>query len=270
VTDPPISAVVTTYNRAARCVSAVRSVLAQGAALLEVLVVDHGSTDETPDAVRALAAEDPRVRYVGLAGNSGSGARPRNAGFGEARGDWVALLDDDDEWLPGKLSAQVPYLEGDRVLVCANALRSDGAAYFPAGTGVVDFGLRELLRDNEIITSTAIVRRAAMLAAGGFPEAPAYAGAEDYAGWLALADGGGRFARIPEVVARYETGPGDRLSTDALRNQRLVTGLVLSRWRRHPADPRLGLVAGRHLLRVAKLWSRSSLRRRSAPSSTAS
>ena len=269
---PSISAVVTTYNRASLCQRAVRSALSQEHPPLEVVVVDHGSTDETPAVVRALAAEDPRVRYVGLSGNSGSGGRPRNAGLREARGEWVALLDDDDLWLPARLSAALPYLDGPHDVVCGNALRTDGRPYFPAGSAAFVFGRRELLRDNEVITSTATVRRERILQAGGFPEGLAHAGAEDYAAWLALADLGASFVRVPEAVTRYETEHASRLSTDALRNQRLVTGLAWARWRDRPADPGLGLAAGRHALRAAKLWARSRLRRRAcrASSSTAS
>jgi succinoglycan biosynthesis protein ExoO len=96
------SVIVPAYNVAASLDRAVRSVLAQSLDDLEVVVVDDGSTDATREVARALTQADPRVRLIEQDRNRGVSAA-RNAGLDAARGDWVALLDADDAYLPRRL-----------------------------------------------------------------------------------------------------------------------------------------------------------------------
>ncbi|MDE2825547.1 MAG: glycosyltransferase family 2 protein, partial [Gemmatimonadota bacterium] len=103
----PVSVVIPTYNRADRLPSAIRSVLEQTAPPAEIIVVDDGSTDGTPALVRTF----PGVRYLRQENQGVSAAR--NHGIGAAKHDWIALLDSDDEWLPGKLERQWGALERD-------------------------------------------------------------------------------------------------------------------------------------------------------------
>src|SRR4051794_12968179 len=100
----PVSVVIPTYNRSAACRAAVESVLAQRPRPLEVLVCDDASPTRVVEDLREWCASRPDVEFVGLTQNGGpSGAR--NAGIERARCDWIAFLDDDDRWLPGKLAA---------------------------------------------------------------------------------------------------------------------------------------------------------------------
>lgn len=96
--DPDVSVVVIVYNDAARLPTAVRSVLRQSLRNLEVIIADDASTDDTPQIAAELQAEDPRVRYVRLAANSGGCGAPRNAGLQAARGRAVMFLDSDDRF----------------------------------------------------------------------------------------------------------------------------------------------------------------------------
>ena len=101
---PLVSAVVPTLGRPGHVVAAVRSALAQTVAEIEVVVVMDGP--DAPTSAALAAIDDGRVRVVELPARGGPGAA-RNAGVAEARGEWVAFLDDDDLWEPRKLELQL-------------------------------------------------------------------------------------------------------------------------------------------------------------------
>jgi glycosyltransferase involved in cell wall biosynthesis len=101
---PVVSVVIPTRARPPLVTRAVHSVLAQTFRDLEVLVVIDGPDPETAGALAAI--DDPRLRVVQLA-ESGGAPNARNEGVRAARGEWTALLDDDDEWLPEKLAVQL-------------------------------------------------------------------------------------------------------------------------------------------------------------------
>ncbi len=103
-TTPQVSVVIPTRNRPDLLTRALRGVLAQTVADLEVIVVIDGPDDTTAKALTEIG--DPRVRTLPLAAKGGA-PNARNQGIRAARAPWTALLDDDDEWLPGKLAAQL-------------------------------------------------------------------------------------------------------------------------------------------------------------------
>ena len=109
-----ISVIIPTYDRAGLLPRALHSVLGQSRPPTEVLVVDDGSTDGTERLVRS---EFPTVRYSRQENRGVAAAR--NHGIREARGEWVAFLDSDDEWLPRKLERQLEALRKEpRFLLC--------------------------------------------------------------------------------------------------------------------------------------------------------
>lgn len=103
-----VTTLIDTYNHERYIEQAMLSVLEQGlsAAEMEIIVVDDGSTDKTPDIIRKFA---PRVKHVRK--KNGGQASALNAGYAEARGEIVALLDGDDWWAQGKLAKVVEALE---------------------------------------------------------------------------------------------------------------------------------------------------------------
>jgi glycosyltransferase involved in cell wall biosynthesis len=111
-----ISALIPTYNRRVQVLRAIQSVLAQTLPVDEIIVVDDGSTDGTAEAIRAHYGQ--AVRVVGQE-NAGVSAA-RNRAIREARGNWLAFLDSDDEWLPSKIQRQIEALEtlGNEVGLC--------------------------------------------------------------------------------------------------------------------------------------------------------
>lgn len=104
-----VSVVIPTFNRGCTIARAVDSALSQDYPTLEVVVVDDGSTDDTVERMRSLYGEDPRVVY--LRQPNGGVCVARNAGIARARGEFIAMLDSDDAWLPGKLGVQVAVLK---------------------------------------------------------------------------------------------------------------------------------------------------------------
>ncbi|SVB83840.1 uncharacterized protein METZ01_LOCUS236694, partial [marine metagenome] len=97
-----ISVIIPTYNRRNTLPRAVESVLNQIYKPIEIIVVDDGSTDGAKEMCSEMY---PLVRYIYQANSGVSSAR--NTGIKSASGDWIALLDSDDEWLPDKLEIQV-------------------------------------------------------------------------------------------------------------------------------------------------------------------
>jgi glycosyltransferase involved in cell wall biosynthesis len=101
---PTVSVVLPVFNRELSIGRAVQSVLCQTMSDLELVVVDDGSADRTSAVISRYS--EPRLKLVKLADNSGPSAA-RNAGISLARGEYIAFLDSDDEWLPSKLELQV-------------------------------------------------------------------------------------------------------------------------------------------------------------------
>jgi len=112
MTQPTVSVVIPTFNRAPTIGRAIASVFGQTQPPSEIVVVDDGSTDGTVAVVGEFAGATVPVRC--LASNANAGAQAaRNRGIRAARGEWVAFLDSDDEWLPGKLARQLDALRGN-------------------------------------------------------------------------------------------------------------------------------------------------------------
>jgi glycosyltransferase involved in cell wall biosynthesis len=162
--------IIPTFNRARMVCDAIDSVLAQTMREFEVIVVDDGSTDDTAAVIRSRYAGEPRVRYF-TKENGGTG-RARDHGLGHARGEYVALLDDDDLWLPRHLESQVACLDAhaDVDLVVCDA-RLEGAKR----TGTI-FGHRgyrlpdsvEAMAQSAWAVPTTIVMRTDVARAVGF------------------------------------------------------------------------------------------------------
>ena len=110
---PRVSAIVIFLDAKRFFEEAIESIIGQDYADWELLLVDDGSTDGTADIARRYAEVDPlRIRYLTHPGRENRGmSASRNLGIREARGEYVAFLDADDTWLPGKLARQVAILD---------------------------------------------------------------------------------------------------------------------------------------------------------------
>lgn len=116
----PVSILLPAYNAARYLADAMDSILAQTHAEFELIAIDDGSTDETPDILRAFERKDSRVRVISHA-NIGMG-RSLNEALEIARHDWVVRMDADDIMLPQRIERQLEFLAAHPDLVVAGAL----------------------------------------------------------------------------------------------------------------------------------------------------
>ena len=103
---PKASIIIAAKNADAFIAKALRSALAQTMTDLEIIVIDDGSTDGTSEVVKACANGDPRVQLLRNAHSQGVSSA-RNRAIAQARGDWIAVLDADDEFMPNRLERMV-------------------------------------------------------------------------------------------------------------------------------------------------------------------
>lgn len=113
---PTCSVIIPTYNRASMIHHAIRSVLQQTFADLELLVIDDGSTDNTREVVAGIS--DPRIRLLVRKKNEGQNPA-RNYGIALATGEFIAFLDSDDEWLPTMLEQQISNFRKNPEIDCS-------------------------------------------------------------------------------------------------------------------------------------------------------
>jgi glycosyltransferase involved in cell wall biosynthesis len=179
-----VSVVIPTFDRGPLLARALRSVMEQSRPADEVIVVDDGSTDGTPELV---AREFPEVEYLRQSNRGVSAAR--NLGIRAARGSWIALLDSDDEWLPGKLERQLAALEespGELLCHCDEIWVRSGVRVNPRARHEKRGGriFRDCLALCVISPSAAVIHRSVFDEIGLFDEElPA---CEDYDLWLRL------------------------------------------------------------------------------------
>jgi hypothetical protein len=185
---PTVSVVVATYNFERFLARALDSVFAQDypADAIEVIVVDDGSTDGTPALMEAYAG---RVTYIRKA--NGGHLSTFDRGIGEATGEYIALLDGDDEWLPHKLRAQVDLLEarpelglahGDMRVVDEHGALLAESFFAQSGLRNVDGDLLAQLMRFNVVTTSALLVRASLR--DRFHPIPGWARVQDW--WISL------------------------------------------------------------------------------------
>jgi glycosyltransferase involved in cell wall biosynthesis len=226
--SPLISVVLPTYNRAHLLRRAVESVLTQPWPHLELIVVDDGSTDNTPDVLADIS--DPRVAVVRFDQNRGAPAA-RNAGIDASSGEFIAFLDSDDHWPAERLERQVAAMTAapaDAVLCACSVhyIRPTGAydiqwedEYFNGDAAISRIACGEGLG-----TVAWMVRRSALDRTGGFDES--LPRLQDFELSLRLAGAGGVLL-LRDILVTAELQP-DSLSASADRHAHALE-LVLQR-----------------------------------------
>lgn len=204
---PKVSVVVPLYNKGPWVEECLRSVLAQDLKDLEVIVVDDASTDDGPQRVRALAQGDARLRLLELPVNVGPGLAAQ-AGMDAAQGTYILRADADDVQLPGRVTAQVEYLDAHPEVGALSAqmdlLGRPGERY----TVPLDHeALRvELLFGVALFQPVMALRRSVLLEHGIRYRAEWPRFGEDWLLQLELARVT-RMANLPEARVQYRVGP---------------------------------------------------------------
>ena len=234
----PVSVLIPAYNASTSLARALDSVAAQAMPGLDVVVVDDGSADATA----AIAQAHPlRARVIRHPANRGSSAALATA-LASARHDAVAFLDADDEWLPGKLEAQLAVFDPATSLVATGFahIASDGCQLWTwgdepaaraASQGGADFW-KALLEHSMIAKPSVLTRASAIRAAGGFD--PALTVAEDQDMWIRLSLAGpARY--LPQVLLRVHGQPAGLGRRQTAPDRDFVLPMV-ERWLHRLAD----------------------------------
>jgi glycosyltransferase involved in cell wall biosynthesis len=245
---PVVTVVIPSFNAAKTLSATLDSVLGQTIRDVEVVVVDDGSSDGTPEVLASYAAQVRGIRQA-----NGGLARARNAGLAVARGEFIALLDADDVCEPQRLEVQLAVLrELPEVVLCGSdfvgfdaagpVAQCSLASYYsivaqtagglrgllphgrtivagaPAASYAVHFGpaFRSIARGNFVHPPTVLFRRELLQTVGEFDAA--FVNGCDY-DWLLRAARAGAFAVIGAPLLRYRLSPGQMSGS---RNQHVV------------------------------------------------
>jgi GT2 family glycosyltransferase len=192
-----VSVIIPAYNAADTIACALRSCLGQTAHPLEVLVVDDGSTDNTAEIVSRFGHPVRLIRQP----NRGPGAA-RNLAASQARGEWLALLDADDWWMPNKLERQLTLARPPGISI----IHSLANVSSPGIPDMITF--EDLWQRNLIVNSSVLIRKATFDALGGFVEHPSLFVCEDYNLWLRAAAEGVGIRLCRELLTYYRSGQG--------------------------------------------------------------
>jgi len=201
-----ISIVMPSYNSSAFIREAIDSLISQTYPRFELLVCDDGSSDDTQEIVREMAARDSRIRLI--VNRHGGVSRNCNVGLREARFPWIARLDADDVAVPDRLEVQIRAAERNPEVICwgggARLINRQGRMLRGAQLGPVNENEFQALRRSGkviyILGPTVMFRRDDALAVGGYD--PRFDGAEDIELLSRLACRGS-LRTLPKVLTLY-------------------------------------------------------------------
>lgn len=236
---PQVSILMATWNRAHLIDRTIESVQRQSVTDWELIVADDGSSDSTPEKMAAWQKKEPRIVYTRSDANIGI-SRNYNRGLRIARGEFVAMIDDDDPWTDeNKLKKQIAFLDAHRDYVGVGG-----------GVVVVDANGKELYRylkpetdeeirkytlfSNPMANSTTMFRRATGEEAGWYDESIRYSGDRDF--WMKMGLRG-KLYNFPEYFSFY-TMTGQNTSIAKLRPHLKTSFMVMRRYKKeYPGYP---------------------------------
>lgn len=225
-----VSVIIPAFNAAKTISRAIDSVRCQNSQLLEVIIIDDGSDDDTIDVVMNSIQPEEQIRLVKMNSNSGVSAA-RNAGIRLAQGKFLAFLDADDIWLPGKIEKQIAVMQMDSAITlvsCNSRLVSESGLELKVGhinrppvEGINAW--KTLLIYNFLPTPTVLTYRHLVGEIGGFDESLAVG--EDLDLWIKLAVRG-KVAVVNEVLTHYYDSAGSLMKRYSGDTNRIVAPML--------------------------------------------
>lgn len=206
-----ITIILPTFNRAPVLTRALESVLQQDFQDWELLISDDGSTDHTRTVAEEFIQRTGRGRYLYSPHNTGVSAA-RNRAVREARGEWLAFIDSDDEWLPNRLSAQMqlagqyPLIHSEEIWI-RNGVRVNAPKIYAKSGGRL---FRRCVEICCISPSATLMRTDLYRSLGGFRED--FPACEDYELWLRIA-ARHEIGFVDQALIKKYGGHADQLST---------------------------------------------------------
>jgi len=202
---PKISIIIPTYNRSNLLTTTIDSVLNQTYKDFELIIIDDGSTDNTKQIVENLKQKDNRIIYE-YQNNSGGPASPKNTGIKIAKGEYIAFLDDDDEWFPEKLEKQIKIFEENEdiaIVSCDSVVVSDKNETKVKTSKIDNYNLNKLLIKNSIFTGTVFIK-ASSIKKKLFDKNLNFL--EDWDMWIRILSDNDKIKFIPEILFKYKIG----------------------------------------------------------------
>lgn len=211
-----ISVVIPTYKRPADLQRLLNSLAKQTILPDEVVVIDDASSmnDQYEVVIQEFSRVFPKLIFTSLDSNSGAPAA-RNKGISMASGDWIALVDDDDIWLPEKLAKQIELIEqyeGGRlgfVYTWAKAQGQNGLASYDACISISGDARKALLTTNFILSPSVLILKKALDDIEGFDER--LPSCQDWDTWIKVALAGYHFATVEEQLVVYHRHGGESI-----------------------------------------------------------
>lgn len=203
--DPKVTILMGTWNRAHMIEKAIESVRKQTFTDWELVIADDGSTDDTPKVIEEWKKKEPRIIYVRNYVNQGI-SKNYNTGLRIGRGQYVAMIDDDDPWCDEKkLEKQVAFLDAHSEYVgCGGGVivvDTEGRELYRYLKPETDNAIRKrMLFSNPMANSTTLFRRATGEKVGWYDETTRYSGDRDF--WLKMGLAG-RLMNVPEYYSYY-------------------------------------------------------------------
>lgn len=211
---PLVSVIMPAYNSAAFLEAAIESVIEQEYHNWELFVIDDASTDHTVSIALDFRQKDPRIKLLQNASNEGTGAA-RNKGIKAAEGSFIAFLDADDLWLPGKLKTQVDFMLKNDLEMCFSSyllMEEDGTLLPKFVEALPLLTYEKLLKSNYVGNLTGIYS----VEKTGKVYAPLVRKRQDWALWLSILKRKGSTKSISEPLAVY------RLRKNSISNNKIA------------------------------------------------
>ncbi len=233
-----VSIILPTYKDAPFLARAITSVCSQRYADWELVIVDDGLSESAKRLIADIKAKDTRIIVIENERNLGV-QRSLNRGIAAARGEFVARIDDDDEWIdPRKLDKQIAFfkenpeyvLVGTNAVICDEKGKELGTYSLPETDKAIR---RKILSKNCFLHPTIMARKNAIEKAGGYSEREEAKHIEDYDLWLRLGTLG-KFANLHEMLVRLMVHENSMTAQNRIVQARRMRNMICQFRREYP------------------------------------